>query len=196
MQVNSAQPVDQSLQGSPKSLAWALLSYLLPWHWMGFPGGSSGKESACNAGDLGLIPGSGRCPGEGNGYSRQYSCLENPMDRGAWWATVYGVTKSQTRLKDEQFHYFSLFMSVLKHLNQQYPHSPHLSSIRARNFWRPTWLWSRGSQPDCGQSSSLTVPFPTLQIMIIGTQHLSNAYQVQYTVFSSSDMDQNSPSCL
>ena len=63
---------------------------------MGFPGGSDGKESACNAGDLGLIPGSGRSPGERNGYPFQYSCLENPMDRGAWWATVHGVTNSWT----------------------------------------------------------------------------------------------------
>ena len=50
----------------------------------GFPGGSDSKESACNAGDLGLIPGSGRSPGEGNGNPLQYSCLENCMDRGAW----------------------------------------------------------------------------------------------------------------
>ena len=62
--------------------------------------GSDGKESACNAGDLGLIPGSGRSPGEGNGYPLQYSCLENSMDRWAWWNTVYGVTKSQAELKD------------------------------------------------------------------------------------------------
>ena len=55
---------------------------------MGFPGGSDGKECACDAGDLGLIPGSGRSPGEGDGYPLQYSCLENPMDRGAWRATV------------------------------------------------------------------------------------------------------------
>ena len=67
---------------------------------MGFPGGSEVKASACNAGDLGLIPGLGRSPGEGNGNPLQYSCLENPMDRGAWWATVYGVAKSQTRLSD------------------------------------------------------------------------------------------------
>ena len=53
-----------------------------------------GKESAYNAGDLGLIPGSGRFPGEGNGNLLQYSCLENSMDRGAWWATAYRVTKS------------------------------------------------------------------------------------------------------
>ena len=62
---------------------------------MGFPGGSDCEESACNAGDLGSIPGSGRSPGEGDGYPLQYSCLENPMERGIWWATVHGVKKSQ-----------------------------------------------------------------------------------------------------
>ena len=61
---------------------------------LGFPGGSEGKESACTAGDLGLIPGLGRSPGEGNSNPLQYYCLENPMDRGAWWATVHGVVKS------------------------------------------------------------------------------------------------------
>ena len=60
----------------------------------GFSGGSDGKGSACNAGDLGSIPGLGRSPGEGNGNPLQYSCLENPMDGGAWWATVYGVAES------------------------------------------------------------------------------------------------------
>ena len=65
-----------------------------------FPGGSDGKESACNAGDLGLIPGLGRSPGEGNGNPLQYYCLENPMDRGAWWATLHEVTKSWTWLGD------------------------------------------------------------------------------------------------
>ena len=59
-----------------------------------FPGGSDSKESACNAGDLGLIPGLGRSPGEGNGYLLQYSCLENSMDRGALQATAHGITKS------------------------------------------------------------------------------------------------------
>ena len=67
------------------------------------PGGSDGKESACNVGDLGLIPGSGRSSGEGNGNPFQYSCLENPMDGGAWWATVHGVSKSRTRLSDFTF---------------------------------------------------------------------------------------------
>ena len=65
-----------------------------------FLGGSDGKESACNAGDMGLIPGLGKYPGEGIGYPLQYSCLENSMDRGAWWALFYGVTKSQTWLSD------------------------------------------------------------------------------------------------
>jgi len=59
-----------------------------------FPGGSDSKESACSAGDLGLIPGLGRSPGVGNGNPLQYSCLENSMDRGAWRATVHGVAKS------------------------------------------------------------------------------------------------------
>ena len=61
---------------------------------MGFPGGSGGKESACNKEDLGLVPGLGRSPGEGNGNPLQFCCLENAKDRGAWWATVHGVTKS------------------------------------------------------------------------------------------------------
>ena len=62
----------------------------------GFPGGSDGKESACSAGDLGLIPGLGRSPGEENGYILQCSCLLNSMDRGAWWATVHGISESYT----------------------------------------------------------------------------------------------------
>ena len=80
------------------------------WHWsrlmepqgaMGFPGGSDDKESACNAGDPGSIPGLGRCPGERQGNPLQYSCLENSTVRGAWWATGHGVAKSQTRLSYE-----------------------------------------------------------------------------------------------
>ena len=65
---------------------------------MGFPGSSARKEFACNAGDLGSIPGSGGSPGEGNGNPLQYSCLENPMDRGAWRVAVPEVTESRTRL--------------------------------------------------------------------------------------------------
>jgi len=61
---------------------------------------SDSKESACNAGDSGSIPGSGRSPGEGSGYPLQYSCLENPMDRGAWQAIIPGVAKSWTQPRD------------------------------------------------------------------------------------------------
>ena len=64
----------------------------------GFPGGSDGKESACNVGDLGSISGLGRSPGGGHGNQLQYSCLENPMNKEVWQATVHGVAKSQTRL--------------------------------------------------------------------------------------------------
>ena len=67
---------------------------------MGFPDGSDSKESACNAGDLGSIPGLGRSPGEGNGYPLQYSCPENSMNRGAWQAIVHGVAKSQIQLSN------------------------------------------------------------------------------------------------
>ena len=62
----------------------------------GFPHNSVGRKSACSAGDPGSIPGSGRSPGEGNGNPLRYPCLENPMDRGAWWATVHGVAESGT----------------------------------------------------------------------------------------------------
>ena len=97
-----------------KKLATALGSYswlILNSHYRDFkcdscfPGGSEVKLSAYNAGDLGSIPGSGRSPGEGNGNPLRYSRLENPMDRGAWRATVHGVAKSRTRLSDFTFTY-------------------------------------------------------------------------------------------
>ena len=68
------------------------------------PRGSDGKVSTCNAGDRSSIPGLGRSPGEGNGNPLQDSCLGNPVDRGAWWATAHGVAKSQTRVSSEHFH--------------------------------------------------------------------------------------------
>ena len=74
------------------------LSVLVHYH---FLRGSEVKVPAWNAGDLGLIPGLGRSPGEGNGNPLQYSCLENPMEGGAWWAIVHGVAKSRTRLSDK-----------------------------------------------------------------------------------------------
>ena len=70
---------------------------------MDFPNGSDSKVSACTAGDPGSIPGLGKSPGEGNGNPLQYPCLKNPMDGGAWEATVHGVTKSWTRLSDFTF---------------------------------------------------------------------------------------------
>ena len=80
---------------------------------MGFPGGSVVKNTPASAGDIrdtGLIPGSGRSPGGGHGNPLQYSCLKNPMDRGAWWATVHGVTKSRTQLKQRSMHTFLLLL--------------------------------------------------------------------------------------
>ena len=80
----------------------------------GSPGGSDGKEFACNTGDVGLIPGLGRSPGEENSNPLQYSCLENPTDGGAWLAKVHGVSKSQTRLKQlsMQEHISNFFKSL------------------------------------------------------------------------------------
>ena len=78
---------------------------------MGFPGGASGKNPSASAGDVGATPGSGRSPGEGNGSPLQYSCLENHMDRGAWWATVHRVTQGQTQLKQLGMHTHD----ILKH---------------------------------------------------------------------------------
>ena len=82
-------PVKLSLPWSPVLL---LRNHLVS----GFLGNSAGEEFICNAGDPRLIPGSGSSPGEGIGYPLQYSCLENSMNRGAWWAMVHGVAKSQT----------------------------------------------------------------------------------------------------
>ena len=82
-------------------IVFSLMNRMAPW--LGFPGGDSGKELACHCRrwkDLDSIPGLGRSPGGGHGNPFQYSCLENPMDRGTWRATVHGVSKSQTRLND------------------------------------------------------------------------------------------------
>ena len=77
-------------------------------HASNFPGGSDGKASVYNAGDPGSSPGLGRSPREGNGNPLQYYCLENPMDRGAWYATVYAVAKSQTQLSNFTSLHFTL----------------------------------------------------------------------------------------
>ena len=102
-----------------------LLNSSLKYH-SGFPGGSEVKVSAYNVGDLGLTPGSGRSPGEGNGNPLQYSCLENPMDGGAWWTTVNGVAKRWTRLSDFTFTFKISFFLQLRAL---YPDRPQVE------FW-------------------------------------------------------------
>ena len=79
----------------------------------GFPGSSVVKNLPANSGDPGSIPGLGRSPGEGNGNPLQYSCLGNPMDRGAWWATVHGVTKESDTGKNQSTHRFLICISFL-----------------------------------------------------------------------------------
>ena len=80
------------------------MSYTFKKFRYSFSGGSDDKEFACNAGDLGSIPGLGRSPGGGHGNPFQYSCLENPMDRGAWWATIHGAAQNWMLLKQPSMH--------------------------------------------------------------------------------------------
>ena len=98
----------KGLEPVPLFLALPLLPF------MGCLGGSDSKESACSARDPCSVPGSGISPGEGNGTPLQYSCLENPMDRGAWWATVHGVAKGRTRLSDQAHSYSHLYIWDLR----------------------------------------------------------------------------------
>ena len=97
---------------------------------LGFSGGSDGKESTCNAGDVGSVPGLGRSPGEGHGDPLQYSCLENPMDGGAWRAAVHGVKKSRAWLKRRS----TAFCPLDARGTQSPPRSP--SSDNHRRLWR------------------------------------------------------------
>ena len=112
----------------------------------GFPGGSDGKESTCNAGDPGLISGSERSPGEGNGNPLQYSCLENTRHRGTWQATVHRVTEGETRLSDFTFtfHFHALEKEMATHssiLAWRIPGTeepgglPSMESHRVRHDW-------------------------------------------------------------
>ena len=106
------------LQNQLKAIFIRQIPGLFPWWFWSIrsqvvlPGGSDGKESACIAGDLGSAPESGRYPGEGNGYSLQNSCQENFMDRGAWQATFYGVSKSQTWLSNWTMNNIALFNHI------------------------------------------------------------------------------------
>ena len=123
---------------------------------MGFPGGSDSKASAYNVGGLGSIPGSGRSPGEGNGSTLQYLCLENPMDRGAWSATVYWVAKSRTRLSD--------FTSDAKLINV----------FQGNNLWNFLFF---GSEIFCFSTGSY---YPS--VMINSIQSLQTNIQILYLV--------------
>ena len=95
------------------------------------------KASACNAGDLGLISGLGRSPGEGNGNPLQYSCLENPMDGGAWWAAVHGVAGSRTRLSDFSFtsHFHALEKEMATYSSVLAWRIPGRGSLMACRLW-------------------------------------------------------------
>ena len=102
----------------------------------GFPGGSEVKASAWNAGDLGSVPGLGRFPGDGNGNPLQYSCLENPMEGGAWQATVHGVAKSRTSLSDFMM---TTMITIVKTVLGRSP-PPGLYTDKNRNTM-PVFLW-------------------------------------------------------
>ena len=106
-----------------------------PFTCVGSPRGLDAKESACNAGDLGSIPGSGRSPGKGNGNPLQYSCLGNPMDRKAWWAIVHGVTKSQRWLRDYHVHFSPVWAPDLRSLYSFLMHQLLLVSFP----WQPSF---------------------------------------------------------
>ena len=121
-------------------------SYAQKWKWKkGFSGGSDDKESANNAGDLGLIPGSRRSPGERKAIPLQYSCLENSMDRVAWWSAVYEVARSQTWLKWlTRSLYFqsvnSLMMEIASSLFFKFSHRNAHFHVRSSNtFVRLNW---------------------------------------------------------
>ena len=114
---------------------------------MGFSGGSDSKESACNAGHLGSIPGPGRSPGEGNRSSLQCSCLENPMDRGAWWATVLGVAESDIIKRLTHTHNIYNAKRWLMFLNEGFLCARNLYALHLIVI---ITLWKR---------SSLTIPY-------------------------------------
>ena len=120
----------------------------------GFPGGSDGAESACHVGDLGLIPGLGRSPGEGNSYTIQYSGLENSMDRRAWRATVHGITKSRTRLSG-----FPFFNEASDKIKNPIP--------------RSLWLWKKALVHSACQFPHLRketlLSYPKVGPLITGT---------------------------
>ena len=129
--------------------------------WFPFSGGSDVKASACSVGDLGSILGSGRFPGEGNGNPLQYSCLENPMDGGAWWATVHGVAKNRTQPNDFTLTNFYLqkFLSLIRF----YSFILLLSSLGGRSKKILLWFMAKGALP-VFSSKSFIITGHTFQV--------------------------------
>ena len=132
-----------AIHGVAKS--WTQLRDWTELNWMlfkGLPWRLSSKESACNAGRTGSIPGWVRSPGEGSGSPLQYSCLGNPMDRGAWWATVHGVVKSQTWLSDWAHRQCYCVLSTCQVLcSVLYFRGSHQNMLRFKcRGWKEEWI--------------------------------------------------------
>ena len=164
----------------------------------GFSEGSEVKASACNAGDLGSIPGSGRSPGEGNGNPLQYSCLENPMDGGVWWAAVYGVAQSRTRLKQLSSSSSSVHMSIpisqfipppLPRMNfsLKFPDGSEFLANMSNSSHRERLFLLQEGKPE-GQCNEIPVWF---KIISRGWDKFSGCEHI-YAVFHSTEMTQNS----
>ena len=119
--------------GIRESIRWTWANIFVPLHLVllhverGFPGGSLIKNLPANAGDMGLIPGLGRSPGEENGKPLQYSCLANPMDRGVWWATIHRITKE---LDTTEW----LTFSSLQHVDRE---KPSIQRVNCKLYYSP-----------------------------------------------------------
>ena len=141
--------MDCIVHGVTKSWTWLSHFHFHLRITSGVPGGSDGKESACNDGDLGSVSGLGRSPGEGNGNLLQYFCLENLMDRGAWRATFHGVAKSWTWLSE--FH-FTSFIIVSYSVVTEKAMAPHSSTLA----WKIPWTEEPGRLQSMGSLESDT----------------------------------------
>ena len=144
----------------------------------GFPGDSDSKESACNAGDLGSIPWSGRSPGEEHGNPLQCSCLENPSDGGAWWAAVYGVAQGRTRLKRLSSSSSSSGMrqpvaqmikslpakqeTWVQSLGQEYSLEKEMATHSSILAWRIPWMEEPGRLQSMGSQSRMQLSRHTM----------------------------------
>ena len=113
----------------------------------GFLGSSNSKESVCNAGDLGSVPGSGRSPREGKGNSLQYSCLGNPRDRGDWWATVHRVTKESDTAEQQQLGFTLSAFSLWPSLQTELTANGTFIHITLFDPWNSFASWTKGVHP-------------------------------------------------